>query len=199
MENQETQITTEDAALQAAAREALEAKAKMLGVAFHPSLSDAKLSERIKEHLEKDTPKVNVEKEEAKQDDQELPKNTKETEMQKRIRLKREASELVRIVVSCKNPLKKEHGGQIFSVGNSNIGHFTKYVPFENAEGWHVPRIILQLIKDSEYQHFYKDPKNPNITLSKRAKEFVVEILDPLTAEELHDLAQRQAMAGSIG
>lgn len=182
----------EDAALQAAAREALETKAKMLGVEFHPKLSDAKLSERIKEHLENTAKPKDEAPKLAKADG-------KENENERRLRLKREASELVRVIISCKNPLKKAHGGQIFSVGNSNIGNFTKYVPFENQEGWHVPKIILQAIKDAEYQHFYTDPNNESITLSRRAKEFVVDILPPLTKEELHELAQRQAMSKSIG
>jgi len=200
--NEQDQLKADEAAIQAADREALESKAKMLGVQYHPSLSNAKLSERIKEHVAAEAaPKTVLEK--APEPEAKAAKVSvvggKETENEARIRRKKEASELVRIILTCKNPLKAEHGGQMFSVGNSNIGNFTKYVPFENQEGWHVPKIILQLIKDSEYQHFFKDPKNPNITLSKRAKEFVVDILPPLTKDELFELAQRQAMSGSVG
>lgn len=201
-DQEQSQPSAEEIAIEAAARDALVAKATMLGVEFHPKLSSDKLAERIREHVAKEAaPKTDLTKlvVEAKEPTKAEVKAEKETDLQKRLRLKREASELVRIILTCKNPLKADHGGQVFSVGNSNIGHFTKYVPFENQEGWHVPRIILQLIKDSEYQHHYKDPKNPNVTLSKRAKEFVVDILDPLTTQELHDLAQRQAMSGSIG
>jgi hypothetical protein len=199
MSNVENKVATpEDEAMAAADREVLETKAKMLGVEFHPNLSSVKLAERIKEHLEKEqVTKVNTDKATVKTA-KESGTPVAESENDYRLRMKREASQLVRVIVSCKNPAKKDHGGQIFSIGNSVVGNFTKYVPFENQEGWHVPQIILTLIKDCEYQHFYKDPKNPNITLSKRAKEFVVEILPPLTEEELHDLAQRQAMTKSV-
>ena len=178
-------------------REALEARANMLGVKFHPNLSDEKLRERIAEHVkaeaspETDKPVLN------KAADTE----EKETEGARRMRLKREASELVRVMIACKNPAKKEWNGQIFAAGNTLVGTFRKFVPFENEEGWHIPKILLQQIQDATYQTFYNEKTKGGVTVrkGKLAKEFVVQILDPLTPEELHDLAQRQAMAKSVG
>ena len=125
---------------------------------------------------------------------------TQETENQRRLRRKREASELVRIRLTCMNPNKREWEGEIFSAGNSLVGTFTKYVPFNVDDGWHVPQIILEMIRARQCQIFYteKSRNGVNVRKGKLIKEFNVEVLPPLTPAELHDLAQRQAMAKSI-
>jgi hypothetical protein len=86
-------------------------------------------------------------------------------------------------------------------VGNAAIGTFKKYVPFNADEGWHVPKVIYKQIVGRQCQVFYatKDSKGNSIRRSKLIKEFAVEVLPPLTKEELHELAQRQAMAKSVG
>lgn len=123
-----------------------------------------------------------------------------ETPTQKRIRLKREASKLVRIRMTCMNPAKKEWAGEIFTVGNALIGTIKKFVPFNNEEGYHVPQIMLDMIQDRKCQIFVagKSKNGIGMRTSKLIKEFAVEVLPPLTTEELHELAQRQAMAKSI-
>ena len=97
------------------------------------------------------------------------------------------------------NPAKAAYPGEIFTVSNSVVGTHKKYVPFNADSGWHVPQIILNMIKAREYMHHYivPGPKGSKINRQKLVKEFSVEILDPLTAKELKDLAQRQAMANS--
>jgi hypothetical protein len=98
------------------------------------------------------------------------------------------------------NPAKKEWEGEIFSVGNAVVGSFTKYVPFNAEEGWHVPHMIYQMICDRQCQVFYtvSDSRGNKTRRGKLIKEFSVEVMPQLTAEELHDLAQRQAMSNSI-
>jgi hypothetical protein len=168
---------------------ALKARADMLGLTYHPSIGLEKLREKVNAAL---APPA----EEAKKSEVAAV----ETEGQRMNRLKREASKLVRIRVTCMNPAKKEWEGEIFSVGNSVVGAFTKYVPFNAEEGWHVPHMIYQMICDRQCQVFYtvSDSRGNKTRRGKLIKEFSVEVMPQLTAEELHDLAQRQAMSNSI-
>src|SRR5690606_32581434 len=124
-----------------------------------------------------------------------------ESENARRLRKKREAEELVRIRVTCMNPAKKEWEGEIFTAGNSTVGTFKKYVPFNADDGWHVPRIIYNQIIQRQCQVFYsvKDERGNSIRKGKLIKEFAVEVLPQLTKEELQELARRQAMAKSVG
>ena len=170
----------------------LKARADMLGVSYHPSIGVEKLKEKIAakladQPLEEDKP---VEKASA----------SGETENQKRARLKREAAELVRIRVTCMNPAKAEWEGEIITAGNSAVGSFTKFIPFNADEGWHVPRIIYQQLVDRQCQVFttITDARGNKTRRGKLIKEFAIEVLPPLTKEELQELAQRQAMAKSI-
>jgi hypothetical protein len=163
---------------------ALKARADLLGVRYHPSISLEKLREKV-------NAAVAPTEEEVKQD----------VLVSGRGALQKKASELVRIRVTCMNPAKKEWEGEIFTVGNSAIGTFKKYVPFNADEGWHVPRVIYQQLLNRQCQVFYasKDGKGNTIRRAKLIKEFAVEVLPKLTEEELKDLAQRQAMAKSVG
>ena len=183
---------TTDNEIQATAQDelaALKARADMLGLTYHPSIGVEKLREKVNAALAPPAEEPKVEAEAVE-----------ETVGARNARLKREASKLVRIRVTCMNPAKKEWEGEIFSVGNAVVGSFTKYVPFNTEDGWHVPAMILQMIQDRQCQVFYTvtDQRGNKSRKGKLIKEFSVEVLPPLTAEELHDLAQRQAMSNSI-
>lgn len=109
-----------------------------------------------------------------------------------------DALRLVRINVTCMNPLKKEWGGEIFTIGNNLIGTVSKYVPFDTVDGWHVPNIIYLMMKERQFQQFSAKktkPGQPSSRVTKLVREFSIEILDPLTSQELQDLKQRQLMA----
>lgn len=109
------------------------------------------------------------------------------------------ATKMVRINVTCMNPLKKEWGGEIFTVGNNLVGTLSKYVPFDTTDGWHVPNIIYLMMKDRQFQQFSAKknlkPGEPSSRVTKMVREFAIEVLDPLTEQELAELKQRQLMA----
>jgi hypothetical protein len=123
-----------------------------------------------------------------------------ETPNQRRLRLKKDATALVRIKLSCMNPAKKEWEGEIFTAGNSLIGSVKKFVPFNADEGWHVPRIIFNVIRDRMCQVFItiKDAKGNSVRKGKLIREFNVEVLPNLTEVELAELATQQAMRRAI-
>jgi hypothetical protein len=117
----------------------------------------------------------------------------RENDNQKRKNINR----LVRIQIACMNPSKSEWEGEIFSVGSAKLGTFKKYIPFNSTDGWHVPYILYEALKERKYTQFYnaKGPRGEKIRKGRLAPEFSIQVLPPLTKEELQELAQRQALA----
>lgn len=180
----------------------LKARADLLGVKYHPSIGLEKLREKVNAAVEGGGSSEEEDEDDAENESGNEPEPVAveakpETLNERRGRLRREANELVRIRVTCMNPAKKEWDGEVFTAGNSVVGSFTKYVPFNNDEGWHVPRIILKQIQQRECQIFttQRDSRGNSVRKGKLIKEFAVEILPNLTPEEIKELAQRQAMA----
>ena len=165
----------------------LKDRADQMGVDYHPSIGLEKLRAKVLAaqagEPENQAPVVRVSAVEAARVEQ--------------MRLRNEANELVRIRVSCMNPAKKEWEGELLTAGNSVVGSFTKFVPFNVEDGWHVPRIIYLQLKERQCQIFItvKDSRGNDVRKGKLIKEFAIEVLPSLTADELQALAQRQAMA----
>ena len=184
----------------------LKERARRLGISFHPSIGLGKLKAKIEASLS-DTPEEKEEEVEApkaskgavatKQNPGEVPKETK---LETQTRLRKEASKLVRIRITCMNPNKKEWEGEVFTVSNSVIGTHKKFVPFDNEEGWHVPQVIFNMIKERQCQVFYtkKNDRGVKMRIGKLVREFSIEVMDPLTDKGLDDLAKKQALANSI-
>ena len=175
--------------------ETLKARADRMGLTYHPSIGVDKLREKVKAAMAAEAPPV-----ETPPTVVPVAAPVVETLAQERKRLKNYALELIRIRITCMNPAKKEWQGEIFTVGNSLVGSVTKYIPFNAEDGWHVPRIILEQLQARQCQVFttLKSKNGVAVRQGKLIKEFAIEILDQLTAAELHDLAQRQAMSGAI-
>jgi hypothetical protein len=108
---------------------------------------------------------------------------------------KQRARELVRVQVTCMNPIKKEWQGEILSTGSAKMGTFKKYIPY-NVE-WHVPRALLEFMKEKKCSVFQNVPdgRGGMKKESRSIPEYSIAELPPLTPEELKALAQRQAMA----
>lgn len=115
----------------------------------------------------------------------------------------REATKLVRLRITNLNPAKKDLPGEIFTVANGVIGTIRKYIPYGELtdDGYHVPYVIYQQLRDRRFLNIRtkKDPRTGvNRPETSWAKEFALEILDPLTPEELERLRLAQAAAGSV-
>jgi len=167
----------------------LKARADLIGVSYHPSIGVEKLREKVNAALA-GKPAVSAS----------VPAAVAQTREEKLFQMRNEQLALVRIRLSCMNPNKAEWEGEIFTVGNALVGAITKYVPFNADDGWHVPQILLDTLQDRQCQIFVssKTKNGATIRTGKLIKEFSIQILPPLTVDELHDLAQRQAMAGAI-
>jgi hypothetical protein len=172
----------------------LQERAKKMGIKFHPNISLEKLKEKVASKME-----GKPDEEEETKTVQVTPTPTvqvvKPTKAQLRAAKFKEANKLVRVNITCMNGHKKDWQGEVFTASNSVIGSIKKYVPF-NVD-WHVPTIILNMIKERKYQTFYtvKDSRGNSIRKGKLVPEFAIRELDPLTEKELKELAQRQRMA----
>lgn len=114
-----------------------------------------------------------------------------------------DAMKLIRVIVRPNDPLKLDSSGDVFTVGSDIVNRgraIKKYVPYNNEEGWHVPNILLDNIRAAECQIFKKVKRgNEHVMESQKIKAYNVEVLPPLTQEELTKLGQRQKATGTIG
>lgn len=179
----------------------LKARADLMGITYHPSIGVEKLRDKIAAAISTDE---KVEGQAPTEDsvvtppaDEPVAAPKAETEGERRKRKKMEALALVRIRLTCMNPNKKDWDGEIITVGNSLVGTVSRYIPFNAEEGWHVPAIMLEMLKNRQCQLFstVKTKNGISVRQSKLIREFAIEILPQLTEKELRDLAQRQAMA----
>lgn len=201
-ENEETYGATEPELPKLDELTVLKERATKMGIQFHPNIGVETLRERINAKLEgQDAPEEPSQVMSAAQlHQQAIPITKKETIAQRNQRLRREAGKLVRVRVNCMNPAKSDYEGEIFTVSNAVVGTFRKYVPYNNEEGWHIPKIMLDMLQEKQCQIFInaKGPRGQKVKKPKLIKEYAIEILPPLTERELRDLAQRQAMANNI-
>jgi hypothetical protein len=177
----------------------LKDRARLMGIKFHPSVGVETLRKKIQDELDGN-------KSDDLESEEDKPKASKEglafkpeTKLEMQLRLRKEASKLVRVNVTCMNPNKKDWPGEVFTFSNSFVGTHRKFVPFNTTEGYHVPTVIYNMIVERQFVSHYTVTENGKpINKQKLVKEFAVEVLPSLTENELKDLAQRQALNKSI-
>jgi hypothetical protein len=170
----------------------LKARADMMGIKYHPNTGIDKLRAKVNNAIANDT---------EEEDKSSTPANnnylTEKQFREEEFKLRKSnAGKLVRIRVTCMNPSKKEWDGEIISVGSAKMGTFKKFVKFNTDDGWHVPFIIYEYMKERKCSIFHTitDAKGQKIRKAKLVNEFNIEVLPPLTPVELKALAQQQAM-----
>jgi hypothetical protein len=109
---------------------------------------------------------------------------------------RKSAGRLIRCRIQCMNPAKKDWPGEIFSVGSAKLGTFKKFVPFNSPEPYHLPQIIYDMLVEKKCTVFYteRDERGNKIRKGRLVNEFAIEVLPPLTKNELSDLARTQAL-----
>ena len=119
---------------------------------------------------------------------------------QAKLKARKEATAQRRVVVTCNDPMKSASEGEIISVGNDVIGDIKKYIPFDVEEGWHVPQMILNVLETKECTVFRKKrgKDGKSVSDTKQIKAYSIRYLDPLTEDELAELAREQAARQSI-
>jgi hypothetical protein len=120
------------------------------------------------------------------------------TNKQNSIQRLKEANKLVRCMITCNNKNKTSYQGEIFSVRNAKIPEIKKFVPF--GVPTHIPQILYNVIKEKQYQSFRKEKVNGNqITRSHIMPEYNIQLLPPLSRDELEAIKQKQLAEGFTG
>jgi len=174
--------------------EVLKNRADKMGIKYHPNIGVEKLREKVNGILEENNVTTGLQN--TSSDFMTHEQYSKKSFGDR----KKRASSLIRINVMNMNPNKKEWAGEIISAGSAKLGTFKKYVLFNTDDGWHVPYIIYEAMKERKCSVFttVKDHLGNKVRKAKQIPEFNIQVLPPLTKEELKELAQRQAMSGSI-
>lgn len=175
--------------------ELLKKEATDLGITFSPNIGETALLAKI--DAQKATPEPKVTKELKVPEVTYVAPESKQAAAQRK---RKEANKLVRVIATCMNPNKKSMTGEFFSVSNAVIGTVKKYVHFDAEDGWHIPAIIADHLRERRCQIFVPSTTTTGkkIMKGKSIKEFNVVVLPPLTEKERVALAERQAMAGAI-
>lgn len=196
-------------------KKVLMARARVMGVKFSPNIGVDALRAKINEAMDKGPidPEEDEHSDDEDSDDDELlqvgaakkrePKLTEaQKEAQKRSKIQKEALKLVRVRITCLNSNKKDLPGEIFTIANRYIGTVKKYVPFGEAtdNGYHIPNCIYQHLKERKFLQIRTKKAgglagDTPLVQTSEVPEFAIEVFPQLTKQELHALAQRQAMA----
>lgn len=172
----------------------LKARADDMGIKYSHKIGVDALRDKIKTALTGST-------EDTDEDEDTDDTPVKETDIQRRTRLRAEQLRLIRCRITNLNPQKRELHGEIFTTGNRILGAVRKYIPYgdDAAESYHVPFIIFNQLKNRKFLDIRTKRVGGQIKVSTRwSPEFSIEELPPLTPEELKDLATAQAASGSI-
>lgn len=179
-------------------------QATKLGINFSPNIKLDTLNERIDERLKElegseqtDEAKANETASIDSQDSEPKSEPTNESASKRAARKRAEATKLVRVNVTCMNPNKKEWDGEIISVSNRVIGTVKKFVKFNTENGYHIPQVILNVLKSRQFQTFVTKTNDRGMKYreGKLVREFGIEYLEPLTQRELEELKNKQAAA----
>lgn len=176
----------------------LKQRAKLMGIVFSNNIGLESLRAKIADAQEE---KPAVVEETAKVNP--LEEAPVEKKMTLRETLIAENMRLVRLRIVNLDPKKKDLPGEFFTVANEYLGTVTKFIPYGDATdgGYHVPYCLYKMMRDKKFLSIRtkNDRNNSNqIKIEQRwAAEFSLDVLDPLTPDELRKLAIAQTAAGS--
>jgi hypothetical protein len=191
----------------------LKQTATTMGITFHPNIGLDKLKGKIaeaKEPVKAADPEMTIEEEYA---DEELDTietaevdsrlttytpNAKVTAAELKAKRKQAATRLVRIRVTNMNPIKGNIKGEVLSAGNAEIGFVKKMIPYNAENGWHVPQILLTVLRNKKFMsHYEQKIGNKRVKKHRLVPEYAIEVMEPLTGKEIEELKQRQIIAGA--
>ena len=123
------------------------------------------------------------------------------TKLELRKQIRDENLKLIRLRITNLDPKKKDLPGEIFTVANSFLGTVRKYVPFgeQTDNGYHVPYCIYKMMRNRKFLSIKVKKLNGREHIEQQwVREFALDVLPPLTATEIAQLATaQQAAAGN--
>lgn len=188
-DNTITQQAADDvAALLVVERDSLKARATLMGISYPANVPTETLRKLITAALN-----------ERAVEDNELASGQQTPALTARDLARKEALRLVRINITPMNPALNNEQGTIITAANRSCPTQRKFVLFGTTDGYHVPNIIYQHLREMQYQRFYKETVNGvERSRSAYAPAFAIEVLPPLTQDEIAAmrLAQNAAKQG---
>jgi hypothetical protein len=163
--------------------EELKDRADLMGIKYSPNIGVDALKKKINDKLE---------------GGEETSTEPTPSKTMKRKEVKQKATRLVRVIITCMNPNKKNAKGEYFSFANDHTGTLNRMVPFDTET--HVEAALLGVIRNRKHTRVTMekgDNGNP-YPVRKLLPEFSIQELPPLTEKELADLAAEQAKRGAI-
>ena len=169
--------------------EEVRAKAKELGVSYHPAQKAETIQYNIDQFLA------------TKQTEEAAAEPVKEeTEFEKVERMKKEALALVPVTVTSMDPADTNLTGVVISVGNRKLGQVSKAIPF--GYKWYMPKILLEHMENQMFCRSSMIPV-PGIPGQERLntqwiKKYAIQYHPLPTPEELAQLAKAQAQGNEL-
>jgi hypothetical protein len=172
-------------------------KADELGITYHHNANDATIQKMIDAHaVEEFDPNKKPDnimslEECAPMDPEEFERRYNNLGDKRK-----ECNRLIRCRIQCMDPQKREWPGEIISVGSAKLGTFKKYIPFNSAEPYHIPKIIYDVLVEKKCTIFYTDTdeRGNKVRVGHLKNAYAIEVLDPLTPDELSHLGRTQAL-----
>lgn len=175
-------------------KEELKAQATQYGIPFGPNSGIKALKEKIAEYKannpdwnKKEALSANAVRVPVPESEYLAPHVIKERHIKK-------LSRLVRVRITCMNAAKTAWQGEIFTFANNNLT-LRRMVPFKQET--HVEEGILQVIRERKYRPPIQTKKKTttNARAASMLPEFAIEVLPPLSQDELKGLAEQQLAA----
>jgi len=178
----------------------LKARADLMGITYHPNIGIDKLRAKITNKTTGADDVTELVNEGVVVADNVAFMTHAEYLAEQKLYDRKNASLLVRCNITCMNPDKSEWAGEIFSVGSAKLGTFKKYIPFNVDNGYHIPYIMYLAIKERKYTTYstVNGLNGRKVRKGRLVNEFAIEVLPPMTPEEMSELVQQQALAGSV-
>lgn len=162
-------------------RESIKNRLNLFGVSYASNLGTEKLRALLTAHLESL----------AKAEESTAEVKT-EGSVKREVIL--EGTKLVRITLLANDPSKREHQGELFTVGNAVIGSIRKYIPF--GVPWLVPQILVNVLEERQFQHFItkRNAHGGTYRAAQISKAYNIVRHELPDEQELTELAKAQAL-----
>ncbi len=187
--------------------EALKEKCDEYGITYAPQAGESKLQQLLdayyKEQEELSGMQNNVTTADVDETEEETSTDEKPlTKAELYEQVKREATKLIRVRITCMDPAFKKRKSDLFKVSNKAIGIVGRCVQFD-GKPTHVEQVILDVMRAKRFQMFEEETVQTafgprKVKKGRQVPSFAIEVLSPLTEKELKELAADQAARGSI-
>jgi len=200
--------------LEGKSRDELKEIADAYGIKYSPNIGENTLRERLMERLGDIDDNNPLAMPDEEYEDSPLPGDEAELNLQpseeprkrtgfdldpglaKRQKVLKQMMKLVRCRISPFDPQFKDWPGIILEAGN-RIHKEKRYIPFN--KDWHVPQVLYDVLKNKKYRRRIerKDPATGKpIYEQVMEPAYNIEVLPPLTKEELEEIRRNRAARG---